>query len=224
MKNKVGFGLTALYIPYVLTVLFLGGIVLASIYTRASPGFFARDPLATLGGHPLMGIQSYLGILVWVASASICFFCCAFLNSSQGNARKYQTYSLFFLWSGVITLWLALDDLFLIHEYLPRLLPGLTQPIIYFVYGIAIVAYTVTFRKIILRSDKLKLFLTAVFFLGLSVFIDIVQDLWDSRWRIFFEDGFKLLGIVSWSSYFIESCFQRLKIFQCRVLYKSKDP
>jgi len=36
--------------------------------------------------------------------------------------------------------------------------------------------------------------------------VDAFQERWSSPWRILFEDGFKLLGIVSWSSYLIRTC------------------
>ena len=210
MKKIIGFHFSGLWISYGLVVAFLGCTILASLYTGLSPGFFARDPLITLGGHPLMGIQSYLGILVWSAAASICFFCYSFLRSHHDYPHSHQQDSLFFLWSGSITLWLALDDLFQIHEYLPEIVPGLSQPIIYIVYGITVIGYILKFRKKILHSDEFRLVLAALVLLGLSVFIDVVQEFWDSRWRIFFEDGFKLFGIVSWASYLIQSSFHTL--------------
>ena len=221
MNKMAKFNVSGLWISYGLVAAFLGCVIFACLYTGASPGFFARDPLITLGGHPLMGIQSYLGILIWSVAAGVCFFCYSFLRSYQKYSRHHQRDSLFLLWSGSITLWLALDDLFQIHEYLPEIVPGLSQPIIYIVYAIILIGYILKFRKQIVHSDELGLVITALIFFGLSVFIDIVQDFWDSRWRIFFEDGFKFFGIVSWAGYLIRRSFQMLEnlLKSCQQLH-----
>lgn len=205
-KNQTKFRFPALFIIYILVLIFLGLTVLVSVYADISLGVFSRDPMITLGGHPLTGVQSYLGVLIWIASASICFFCYSFLQYHQNSPKN----SLFFLWSAVITFWLAFDDLFLIHEYLPEIVPGLSQEIIYAVYGITLAWYIIKFWKRILHSEY-SLFVAALVFFGLSIFIDIIQNSWNSPWRILFEDGFKLFGIVSWSSYFIRSSFQTLQ-------------
>jgi len=63
---------------------------------------------------------------------------------------------------------------------------------------------------IIIRSGWIFLLLAFVFF-GLSLVVDLfLQNRWHSPWRIFFEDGFKLLGIVSWSCYLIQSSLQTI--------------
>lgn len=56
-----------------------------------------------------------------------------------------------------------------------------------------------------LISSVLLLF-TGLTFFALSMFADGFQEQWASPWRIVFEDGFTLLGIVSWSSYLIRTC------------------
>ncbi|MGH7557346.1 MAG: hypothetical protein ACREMD_06150 [Gemmatimonadota bacterium] len=167
--------------------------------------FFSRDPAITWGGHPLTGMQSNLGVLVWSGAAIVCFF------SHSVSKRRHDDGDLakFFLWSGVITLWLALDDFFLFHDELAYRYLGLRDKPIYLGYGLVCLWYVVKFRAVILRSEYALLFLASVFF-GSSILVDAFHTLWESPWRIFFEDGFKILGIVTWSGYLIRTCFHAI--------------
>jgi hypothetical protein len=204
-KKRIKVNFLTFAIIYIPTLLFLGCTVIAAIYFGIPPSFFARDPVMTLGAHPFTGMQSHLGVLVWFSSSAICLFCCGVLRLTKTN----KVFSSFFLWSSTIAGFLALDDLFLLHEYFfPRYL-GLEEKILYCCYAIAFVFYLVKFRKIILNFEPILIVLTLVFF-GLSAVIDVFLRDDNSIWRIFFEDGFKLLGIVSWSGYLIRICLQTI--------------
>jgi hypothetical protein len=100
-----------------------------------------------------------------------------------------------------------IDDLFQFHEYL---MPGyglLSETAVFVGYGFLFAWYVIRFVTSILDNDA-RLFLVAVGCFGLSVLIDgFLQERWLSPWRVFFEDGFKLLGIVSWSGYLIDASF-----------------
>lgn len=55
----------------------------------------------------------------------------------------------------------------------------------------------------------------AAVFLGLSLFVDGLQDLFGERlgpWRILFEDGFKLLGAAGWLGYFTTTGSRALRL------------
>jgi hypothetical protein len=169
-------------------------------------GVLLRDPTTTLRGHPLTGLQSNIGVLIWWAGASVCLFCAVALRRAQGHGGLRS----FLLWSGVITAVLAGDDLFLIHEELaPRYLQ-LDEKWVVATYGVAVAWYLVTFRSVILDSEYLLL-LAALLFLGSSVLVDeLVEHKWLSPWRIVVEDGLKLLGIVSWTAYLVSVSLRAL--------------
>ncbi len=96
-------------------LILLGLTIVANVYKGTPFRFFTADPTATLGGHPLTGMQSNLGVLAWSATGAICLFAHTFLRARQASS--------FFLWSGVITIALALDDFFHLHEFFaPRYL------------------------------------------------------------------------------------------------------
>jgi hypothetical protein len=166
-----------------------------------------RDPTVLGKIHPLSGILSNLGILLWWSTASICLFTATFLLHLK-QSKKFW----FLLSSGLLSVWLAFDDLFLFHEAADFYF-GLTQGILIKSLSIVVLAYLIKFRNLILRTNFFILLL-ALAFLSTSVVIDHFQE---SRllyllgeWRIFLEDGTKWLGIASWCGYFTHTSYQML--------------
>jgi len=180
--------------------------IVVSTNSNVPVAMFLRDPTTTLRGHPLTGVQSHLGVLVWWAAAAVCLFCATVLRRAQGDRRLRS----FLIWSGVITAVLAADDLFVVHEELaPRYL-GLDEKAILVAYVTAVGWYLLRFRAIILGSEY-TLLLAALLLFGSSIAVDkLVGDRWASPWRIIIEDGLKLLGIVSWSAYLVRASARAL--------------
>lgn len=188
-----------LYIPMLILV---GMILLVSRQYGISIADLTRDPAATTGHSPFIGTLSHLGVLFWCATVAICLFSFALLQGT-GNIGEFSS---FFLFGGLISLILLLDDLFLLHESVfPRHL-NIPEKIVFLSYGLMILGYLTRFRKLILKTDFLCMILVFGLF-GLSIFIDIL----DLRVSILFEDGSKLFGIVSWFGYFALTCFQVVK-------------
>ncbi len=195
--------LAVIYIPVFAIFVFTA---LASVYADVPISLFLRDATSTLDGHPLTGMQSNLGVLVWSAAVAVCVFSSAILWAHSPIDRNLPG---FFLWAGVITAVLMLDDLFLFHDDLADRYLGLDEKLIFVGYGLSVVLFLAKFRGTILNSEWSLLFQAGVFF-SLSILIDLLLDKWESPWRIFLEDGFKLLGIVSWSGYFIRAGFHHV--------------
>ena len=183
-------------------LLLLACTMMACFGAGLPPAFFCRDPMATMDGHPLTGVQSTVGVLVWCGAAAICLFSGATLRGA-GDSRTMRR---FFACSGAITLMLALDDLFLVHDDLAERYLRLGEKPVLLVYAALVGGYVISFRRVILGSDCTLLVLAFLFF-GLSLAVDFFQRRWLSPWRIFAEDGCKLLGIVSWSGYLVRTCF-----------------
>jgi hypothetical protein len=193
---------------YFLPLLSLIAVVVASSHMGVEIARFTRDPADILNVHPLTGVISNLGAILWAAAATICLFSWAILRKSVGETR----FSTFLLCSGLITTFLLFDDFFLLHDYIfPRYL-GVQEKIVFIGYAGLILWGTVVFWKDILKTEYLIL-LIALGFFGLSLFIDAFQYRIESivgPSRILFEDGFKLLGIVGWLGYFTRSALSRL--------------
>lgn len=111
-------------------------------------------------------ILSDLGIILWCAAASVCFFAATTLRN-----RKPADMFRFLFCSALLTTYLLFDDFFQIHEvFVPRYL-GLDEKIVYMILGIIIIVYLVVFRRVISQANYTML-LFALGFFGTSVAAD----------------------------------------------------
>ena len=201
-------------IVYLPVTILLALVASVSLINNIPVGIFLRDPaviadenlIATIEPNtaryvvPFIGIISNLGILLWTVSASICLFCFSIIVRVNKSLKNEN--SLFLGSFGLITLFLLLDDLLLFHE---SIAPNLFIPeqMVYAFYGAIVLFALVRFRKVILQTEWIILCLASIFF-SLSIGMDIFW-LWGDELQLhnFLEDGFKLLGIASWVSYFV---------------------
>ncbi len=192
--------LTWVYAP----ALCLLSVVAAVRWRTGIPmSYFMRDPAAIAEAPAYIGLVSNIGILLWCATAAICFFSFAALGRQVGRREARS----FLLYSGLLTGYLMLDDLFMFHE---RLLPQhlhIPQAAVYGAYVLMFAAYLVRFRKTIVESEFPILLLALVFF-ALSRGVDMGRDLGFVRVRAadLLEGGPKLLGIASWFAYLTIVC------------------
>jgi hypothetical protein len=162
-----------------------------------------RDVTAIANVHPLSGILSNLGVILWCAAASICAFAAIILRDVKPKALFW-----FLLSSSLLSAYLLLDDFLLFHEKLAPSYLDLSEKFIFSVLGTAVFTYLVAFRRMILRTNFATLLL-ALGFLTTSVFIDVILEPWLRQlghWTFFFEDGAKWLGIAFWCSYYVHTC------------------
>jgi len=191
--------LMGLYIPMLILVAM---IVLVGLQLSIPMADLTRDPSATTGDNLFIGVLSYIGVLFWCASVAICLFSFALLLKT-GSIGEF---SAFFLFGGLISLILLLDDLFLFHERVFPLYLNIPEKVVFLSYGLMILGYITRFRKLILKTDFILMILTFGLF-GLSIVIDLLE----LRISILFEDGSKLFGIVSWFGYLAITCFHAVK-------------
>jgi len=194
-----------IYGPTLIILLF---IAVASVCGNIEPAFFCRDPTATLHAHPLTGMQSNISVLAWCVTTTVCIFSHVVLRFRASATTEAS----FFLWAGLLTFMITIDDLFLIHEDLLHRYFGswIYGKLLYICYALFSAWFLIRFRRIIIHSEFLMLLLAYLFFAA-ALMIDIFDERWLSPWRIFFEDGFKLLGIVSWGGYLIRLCFRAIQ-------------
>lgn len=182
----------------------LGVIAVISILYQIPIPTFTRDTTAIAGYHPITGVLSNLGILLWCVAATTCAFA-AFILRSVKSRDNY----LYLLFSSLLTAYLMFDDLFLIHEELSTMI-GLNGNVIFVLLGIALIAYFLYFIKIIFQTDII-IFLLAVAFLSLSLVADTIggESLWAwlDDWSYLIEDGAKWIGIVFWCCYYVNTSF-----------------
>jgi len=191
-------------ILYVPIFILLASTVAVSLYKHLPISLFFCDPAAVAHINPLTGLISNVGVLLWAFCTAICLFSAFILYFTDKGE-----YSTFTFYAGIITLILMLDDFFMIHEVLGSKYLHVNEKMFFGTYLLLICLFFVRFIKVILST---RFFLLAVSLLcfAISIFFDIFLNKFIVTGSIFFEDGFKLLGIVSWFGYFVSICFYKI--------------
>jgi hypothetical protein len=159
-------------------------------------GFFTADPASALSAErcswdcSYAGVVSNLGALGWAATAATCFLVAALLARIAGAPPRRSP----FLWAGVVTTALLVDDLFMVHEFL--YFRGVPELAVFALLGAGVVAYLVAFRSFLLRTDFSLLVVAGALFL-----VSVVVDALTSGQHLI-EDGPKFVAIMTWAVYF----------------------
>lgn len=150
-----------------------------------------RD-LAQACSAPLgKGFLSSVGYLLWMAAASIALFA-AFTGQIKGSAVNRQ----FAFCGGGFSLWLCLDDMFLVHDRY------LGETFLYVTYAVFTGLLLLRFRAPLQRFGG-DSFLLSVCLLGASVLIDMFQGAFPASYETvqIYEEGAKFLGIAAWLAF-----------------------
>lgn len=153
-------------------------------------GEILRDPAQQTGASTLLGFISNVGIWLWIASASIHFFTYV-LATREASAEK-RTLALLF---GLLSLTLAADDFFMIHERY------VAEHICYAIYAAISMLILVRFFFTIFRASNISFFV-ATGLMATSIFVDLNQERLGlasaDGLRILIEDGCKFVGAALW--------------------------
>lgn len=158
-----------------------------------------REPNTTAGIPAHIGFFSQAGLFFWAGTASICLLASRALVHIKATRQLSQ----FFLVSGIFFILLTIDDAFMIHESiggwpLARLL-RLSERSLQGAYGIFFGWAMFRYRVAIANTDKRPIMLAIACYCIMEI-LDIGNLPLEAR--IFFEDGFKLLGTISLMTYF----------------------
>lgn len=181
-------------------VLILMAVVLVSMVGAIPILRFTLDPAALAKQHPLWGVVSNLGTLLWCACGAVCFFSSQLLTRREHRVTEgVRHLRAAALCTGV----LLLDDLFMIHDDLARRYLGVGEPAVVLLLGATALAYFWRFGHRILAGNW-GLLLFALACMTTSLLIDQVHDrrmLGTGPWHYFAEDAPKFLGIAAWCGY-----------------------
>jgi len=148
----------------------------ASLVLRIDVSVLTRDPTSIAGIHPLSGVLSSLGILLWWTSASIWLFSAGVLREASASLHAD-----FALWSGALSAVIGFDDLFLFHDGIAPYRLGVPEQAVYVALGLVVALYVVMYRSIIMRGAN-PLLLVALALLSSSVAVDVVLETRLARW------------------------------------------
>lgn len=154
------------------------------------------DPEIPENAQWYRGILSNIGIVLWLATGSSCLFAAW---CSSGNERAAVTRRLIIA-GGILSLMLAADDGLMLHDRIKH------QLYFYAVYA-GVAGYIVLrFFRELQSLDFMALVLSGGC-LAMSIFVDLIQmDIpMAYQYSQFFEEGFKFVGIVGWTYFWMRT-------------------
>lgn len=191
-----------LVITFALPMVLLAGVGIADALGLAGVEQFVMDVSSIAGLHPLSGMLSDLGILLWCASAAISLFALFSLERRNGESAR------FLLAAALLSLYLMFDDLFQIHERLAPDYLGVPEKLVLATLALSQLAFLVAFRRLILRTGCLFLVLALGLF-ALSLAADLGHFASHGA-ALLVEEGCKWLGIAAWCSYHVQTAHRLL--------------
>ena len=117
-----------------------------------------RDVAAVADLPFYVGFLSQIGLILWSVAAGVSYF--------MFSVRQIGM----FLWTGILSTLLLLDDIFQFHEVIVPFVLGIPEIGVFFVYGMMFVLFIWRYRSALMRSP---FFLAAIGFGGFSVLFDL---------------------------------------------------
>jgi hypothetical protein len=152
---------------YIPPLLLLASVITFSQRAGVSDVVLRSDPATATNMPFYLGFLSNAGLLLWSAGAVTCLYSSWLLSGGRQDMRRLA------LGGGVLTAWLLLDDMFMLHEaVLPRL--GISEIVVMAVYAVLVSCFLILNARRLLQTDPLFLG-SALLFLGLSVIVDEVS-------------------------------------------------
>jgi hypothetical protein len=210
VKTPAGHGSNIKWLLFSL-ICSLGVIFLAASQSNFTYQELFNDPADIVGFHPFFGMVSTLGLFGWAAAAGISFLTYAVIRDDDPGALRR-----FFFTAGVFTLFLMVDDAFMLHEQvLPKGL-GIRERYIKMAYLVAAGAFGIVFVKQLLSNNPVLLVAAGLFFASSFVFDNPAVlgalGFFKAEFVLYvIEDGSKFTGIVLWLTWLFRTSLQTIR-------------
>jgi hypothetical protein len=174
------------------------GSVLAAVAVFRATGrdwwVLLRDPAAAFDFAPTAGLFSHLGVLAMAVMGAICIFAASLLTKGAQDRGVLTRV-------GVLSTWLALDDLFMLHEaLLPRIL-GIPEPVTLGIYVVLVAGLMRVIGMRVFTSAFLGFWVAAAF-LVVMLGTDMMFEVATSP-SFLLEEVTKLCGFLLWAAFWI---------------------
>ncbi len=170
------------------------GLVMLFDITGRDWWVLLRDPATAFGFAPYAGLFSHLGVLALAVGGAISVFAALLLRPDQQSRTVLLS-------AGTLSIWLALDDLFMLHEsVLPRLL-GLPETAILGLYLALAMGLVWLIGRTVLTRHYLG-FWTAAVFLSVMLVTDLIFEVATSA-SFLVEESAKICGFMIWAAFWI---------------------
>lgn len=163
-----------------------------ALFILRSSGFetmeIIRDTAQITEHSSFLGFLSNIGIWLWISSVAICFFVVLSRKAELGKEHLQLL-----ILSGLLSLLLAVDDFFMIHDRY------VNQYICYFVYIVFAGFLLLKHYRTILIIAPMAFLLMGLFLMA-SIGTDTIQRFLPFEYSNtqIFEEGFKFLGAATW--------------------------
>ena len=185
-------------LPAALTV---AGIFVVTQTSDIPGSDLTHDPAGLVGYAQYVGLFSYLGVLLWAATASIAIFVYGVLRRTDIDRARY------FLFAGLLSAVFAVDDLFMLHEDVLPHRVGIDELIVMAVYGLLGLAFLIRhYVRIVVEGAAVLV--AAVVSFGITVLVDLWNPL---GFGVLVEDVFQVLGIGLWLGHFWSAAARSLR-------------
>ena len=203
LQNQIQQILPAVGISLLVIMVGVGSTVLLAYITGNPLSNLTKDPAQILHYPLYIGWLSNLGGLLWIATATLCLFSSVILRRQGGSPASIN----FMRLSGLINVYLGIDDLFLLHDRAFPELFHLHEFPFYMAYILLIIAYLIYFLRYILARDYLLLFFAGFLLMASrGAFV-----LFPSLARFSAQgDMVKFAGIIFWLAFFYRTAFQEV--------------
>lgn len=156
-------------------------------------GELTRDPAAVSNTLPYVGYLSSIGIVAWTTGGAVPLFTWAVLRPVAAHPML--------LAFGLLTAYLCLDDLFLLHEVVLPYELGIPERLDELVIAVAAGAFVARFRRSITATGAATMLAAALACLGASALLDLVEPWGETDNATFIEDSLKFIGIIAWTCF-----------------------
>lgn len=163
-----------------------------SLVVMTTAGFtlveILRDPAQQTRQSSFLGFLSNIGCWLWLSAAVVCFFRVAVFGRGTKNTHKTML-----VLAGGFSLFLAVDDFFLIHDRF------ITEGILIPLYAFFVFHLLRRYGDRIAEIEGFS-FVMALGLLAMSVIVDALQEILPISYGASqtLEEGFKFMGAAAW--------------------------
>jgi hypothetical protein len=171
--------------------------------TGVDPRLVATDPDDIAKAPAFYGGMALFGFGVWGAGAGAAFVGAI---AARGGPDPYRI-SPMLVQAGLLTTFLAIDDMYQLHENgFQRI--GIPQKVVILAYVVIVIAWAWANRTAI-RATEFPIAVVGLGFFALSVLLD--QEVLGISRGPFFEDTPKIIGICLWSLWLARSAIRLVR-------------
>lgn len=155
-------------------------------------GLLVDDPSAQFGFPVYAGAFTHAGVALLVGTGAIALFAAGLADRSRQRILTLV---------GLLSLLLAIDDLFLLHERVLREALGVSELVIFAVYGAIATYIAILIGRDLLGWRYVGLMLSVAFLCLMTAADKLEKVIGTPAWLLLLEEAAKLCGFALWAAF-----------------------